>query len=67
MPAAYYSLELQVQVLTLWALKIRSPDIGRWLDLPDRTIRNIIKKGKDRGYDPNQSPWVKLEFVDDGK
>jgi hypothetical protein len=67
MPATYHSPELRVQVLTLWALKIQSPDIGRWLDLPNQTVRNIIKKGKDRGYNPNQSPRVKLEFMDDGK
>lgn len=63
----FHSTELRVQVLTLWALDYRTEQICKLLDLSPRTVQNLVKKGKDRGYRPSECFRVKLEFVEDGK
>jgi transposase len=40
--------------------------ISRFLDIPPRTVRNMIERGKDRGYNPIQSLRVELKYVEDG-
>jgi transposase len=35
--------------------------------LSDSTVRNIITKGKNRGYNPTENLRIKLEFIEDGK
>ncbi|CBF73616.1 predicted protein [Aspergillus nidulans FGSC A4] len=66
MPAPHPN-ELRVQVLSYWALGIQPPDIAKMLQINVRTIRDMIQKGQDRGYNPAQCMRVKLEYVEDGK
>jgi transposase len=63
MPAPHLN-ELQVQVLSYWALGIQPPDIAKMLQINVRTIWDMIQKGKDRGYNPAQCMRVKLEYVE---
>lgn len=63
---AYHPLEIWVQVLILWAIGWRKEFICHYLDLPPRTVENIIKEGQNRGYNPAQSLWVSHDFVKDG-
>lgn len=48
----FYSPELRVQVLTLWAIQMQPEQISSALDIPADTVRAIIQKGKERGYNP---------------
>lgn len=63
----FHSTELRVQVLTLWGVKFSAKQISDLLDLPILTVRNLIKKGQDRGFNPDESLRIKLDFVQDGK
>lgn len=63
----FHTTELRVQVLTLWAVQYKTEQIANILDLPPRTVLNIIKKGKDRGYRPSENFRVKLSYVEDEK
>jgi transposase len=63
----FHSTELRAQVLTLWAIGWPNTKISRSLALPPKTVRNMIEKGKDRGYNPTRSLRVEAKFVEDGK
>lgn len=67
MPAGgYHSREIRVQVLTLWAVQLPISRICHLLDLPDRTVREMIKKAQNCGYNPEESIRVRPEFIEDG-
>jgi transposase len=63
----FHSTELPVQVLTLWSVGFETPRIMELLGLSQRTVQNMIRKGKERGFRPEESYRVKLEYVEDGK
>jgi transposase len=65
----YHPLEVRAQVLTLWAIGWTPAKISRSLDISKRTVGDMIKRGKDRGYNPNQTGRLRLEarYIEDGK
>lgn len=68
MPASgYHPPELRVQILTLYGVGLRSKAIAAYLGVPQRTIQDLIKKAKDRGYNPAESLRVKKEYFEDSK
>jgi transposase len=68
MPAnGYHPVELRVQILTLYGLGFKTLDIASYLEVPPRTIQELIKKAKARGYKPEESLRVKKEYFEDSK
>lgn len=66
MPASgYHPPELRVQILTLHGVGIRTEEISAMVDVPVRSIQDIVKKAKDRGYNPKESLRVKKEHYED--
>ncbi|CBF87508.1 hypothetical protein AN9381.2 [Aspergillus nidulans FGSC A4] len=63
----FHPVELRVQVLTLSAIGFSTEKISKSLNLSPRTVQSIVKKGRDRGYRPEVSLRVQLEFVEDRK
>lgn len=63
----YHSFELRVQILTLHGLGYKNQDIATLLEVPVRTIQELIKKARTRGYNPEVSLRVKKEYIEDGK
>jgi transposase len=65
----YHPLEVRAQVLTLWAIGWTPAKISRALDISKRTVGDMIKRGKDRGYNPNQTGSLRLEarYIEDSK
>jgi transposase len=65
----YHPLEVRAQVLTLWAIGWTLAKISRALDISKRTVGDMIKRGKDRGYNPNQTGSLRLEarYIEDSK
>ncbi|OJJ62070.1 hypothetical protein ASPSYDRAFT_610823 [Aspergillus sydowii CBS 593.65] len=68
MPAnGYHPVELRVQILTLYGLGFKTLDIASYLEVAPRTIQDLIKKAKARGYKPEESLRVKKEYFEDSK
>jgi hypothetical protein len=63
----YHPLEVRAQVLTLWAIGWPPIMISRSLDIAPRTVRSMIERGKDRGYNPTRSLRLEAKFIEDGK
>jgi hypothetical protein len=51
----------------MWAMGAQPVYIASCLDLNVRTVRYMIKKGQNRGYNPAHSFRVLLEYVEDNK
>ncbi|KAE8349072.1 hypothetical protein BDV28DRAFT_141992 [Aspergillus coremiiformis] len=63
----FHPVEIRIQVLTLTAWGIPTKEIAVFLELPLRTVHDIISRAKARGFDPVQHKRVKMEFVEDAK
>jgi transposase len=67
----YHPLEVRAQVLTLWAIGWPPVAIATALDIPLRTVSDMIKRGKDRGYNPTQtqpgSLRMEAKYIEDAK
>ncbi|CBF83503.1 uncharacterized protein ANIA_03048 [Aspergillus nidulans FGSC A4] len=51
----FHPVELRVQVLTLSAIGFSTEKISKSLNLSPRTVQSIVKKGRDRGYRPENT------------
>jgi transposase len=68
MPASgFHEDGIRVQILTLWAIDWSTKDISQRLGVPPRTIQDLIRKAKDRGYHPHESLRIKKEYYEDRK
>jgi transposase len=62
----FYLIELRIQALSLAAWGIPTKEIAAYLGLSQRTIQDIYKRAKDRGFDHTQrieeSKWSLLRM-----
>lgn len=63
----FHPIELRIQVLSLAAYGLETKEIALELELPLRTIQTMIRRARDRGFDPRISKRVRMEFVEDAK
>lgn len=63
----FYPLELRVQIFTLYGIGVKTAEIASTLEVPQRTVQQLIKRTKERGYKPEECLRVKKEFVEDSK
>lgn len=68
MPASgFYPPELRVQILTLYAIGLRTNIIATYLQVRQRTVQDLIKRAKERGFKLEDSIRVKKEYFEDNK
>ncbi|OJJ69705.1 hypothetical protein ASPBRDRAFT_46060 [Aspergillus brasiliensis CBS 101740] len=66
-PTGYQSYEVRIQILTLWAYGVSTQEISTKMNVPLRTIQGIVKRAKERGYNPQADFRIRREYVEDGK
>jgi hypothetical protein len=63
----FHPIELRIQVLSLAAFGVEPKAIAAGLDIPLRSVQDIIQRAKARGFDPAKDPRVKMEYVEDAE
>ncbi|KIX09038.1 uncharacterized protein Z518_00116 [Rhinocladiella mackenziei CBS 650.93] len=61
-----YSIAQRAQVVSLHTIGLKSEDIASLLRIPARTIYKIVKKVKERGFNPQEDPRLLDHYVEDG-
>lgn len=61
-----YPIGLRAQALTLHSIGFHAHDVSRISGIPIRTVYGIVKKARERGYDPRVDPRILDYYVIDG-
>jgi len=61
-----YALAQRAQALTLSSLGYKPRDIASWLKMSERSVYSIIRKARERGFDPQVDARILNHFVEDG-
>lgn len=63
-----HSLALRAQALTLLATKkYTREEVSKITRMPVRSLQYLNRKARERGFDPEVDPRIKMEYVEDGK
>jgi transposase len=60
-------VELHIQIFSLTARGIETKKIAAALEVPIRTIHDMIRRAKGRGFKPSPTDRIRMEFVVDAK
>ena len=63
----FHPVELRIQALTPLAWGVLQKEIAASLGLSPRTMQDIFKRAKARGFDPAQDMSIRMEYVEDAK
>ena len=61
-----YDICARTQALTLLAFSMPTRVIEDAIGIPQRTLRNILAKAKERGFEPDKDQKILLHYVEDG-
>ncbi|KIW16796.1 hypothetical protein PV08_03986 [Exophiala spinifera] len=61
-----YSLAQRAQALTLFSLGYKPCNIASWLKMTERSVYSIIRKAKERGYNPQEDPRILDHYIVNG-
>jgi transposase len=63
----YHPIELRIQILGLISWGVEAKDIADKLEVPIRSIRKMIQRAKDRGFNPGSCERIRIEYAEDAK
>jgi transposase len=63
----YHPIELRIQILGLISWGVEAKDIATKLEVPIRSIRKMIQRAKDRGFNPGSCERIRMEYAEDAK
>jgi transposase len=63
----YHPIELRIQILGLISWGVDAKDIAEKLEVPIRSIRKMIQRAKDRGFNPGSCERIRMEYAEDAK
>lgn len=63
----YHSNALRIQALALLSYGIPYNKVSKIINIPRRTLEALKKKARDHGYNPQEDPHIKEEYVTDTK
>lgn len=62
-----HPIELRVQALTLITFGVDIRAVEAITGMPRTTIQYLVRKARERGYNPAVDPRIRREYVEDGK
>ncbi|KAL2013090.1 hypothetical protein VTN00DRAFT_615 [Thermoascus crustaceus] len=66
-PTKFHPVSVRIQALALLTAGIPQSVVSQTTQIPVRSLQYLLKKARERGFDPAVDPRIMMEHVEDGK